>query len=87
MVPGFQKIQNYENRIKNAKVRADLRFVTGGGVVLKFAPKNGVKISNRRFGIRVSKNRENLIFELGVVLGPIFAPESDASKKKMVARR
>ena len=77
MISSFQKIQNYENRVKNEKVRANLRFFFFGADMLKFDQKNVAKISNQHFSVRVSKNRENLIFELVVVLGTKFSGEYD----------
>ena len=52
-----------QNRLKIGREKSILRFFQNGGVWRFWRSIWGVKISNRRNGVRVSQNHENHVFE------------------------
>ena len=73
----------HQNRLTIGREKSILRFSQNGGVDDSEGSIWGVKISNRRNGVRVSQNHENHVFEITRFIGVESAKESFPILRKM----
>ena len=76
-----------QNRPSIGREKSIFRFFGVGGGATILSSILGVKISNRPNKVRVSKNRENLVFEITRFIGVWSAKESFLILRKMFRGR